>query len=91
MHSQTWRLLEALFSNPAFRNGITRDLAWRLLGIQNLTARLADLRNMGFHFEKTTSEWLSAPHVQVRRLKITTWKLNFQKMPHWVSRGIFPG
>ena len=78
--SQTDRLLEALLYDPRFINGITRPGALDGLGIQNLTARLADLRSRGYHFKKTTHKWLTMEGP----IKITTWELDPLMLPAWI-------
>lgn len=80
MQSQTDRLLEALLYDPCYIDGITRRTALDELGIQNLTARLADLRRKGYHFKKTTREWLTLKGC----ITITIWELDPLMLPAWM-------
>lgn len=51
---------------------ITRESAWTELGIQNLTARLSELKPLGFPIVKTPPKVL---HDRGRKIKIQAWKL----------------
>lgn len=51
---------------------ITRETAWSEFNIQNLTARLSELKILGFPIVKTPPKVL---HDQGRKIKIQAWKL----------------
>lgn len=54
---------------------ITRDSAWELFGIQNLTARLSELASQGFAIIKETHKHCGL--INGRDVSITHWKFRY--------------
>lgn len=53
---------------------VTRDSAFHLFGIQNITARLSELTDRGFDIVRTTEIVTNA---NGRKMKVTHWKLRY--------------
>ena len=66
MKSQTLALAE--YFNAG--NEVDRESAWLEFGIQNLTARLSELTNMGFAIVKD----IMKIHLNGRTIRVATWK-----------------
>lgn len=67
MKSQTVKLAEYLNAGGT----ITREDAWQLFQIQNITARLSELTNLGYSIVKTPCKALVGNH----EVRLSAWKL----------------